>query len=70
MSFRSKLRVVMVCLILQAGAMMNCPMRPEEIEELMHQMNEPKLACVLPSEDDGGDDPPDVERPVSPEDDV
>ncbi len=56
MSFRSKLRVVVVCLILQMGVMMNCPMRPEEIEDLMQQMNQPKLAHELPSEDDDGDD--------------
>ena len=66
MSFKSKLRVVAVCLILQAGVMMNCPMRPEEIEELMQQMNDPKLAHVLPSEDDDRDDPPDSGAGLSP----
>jgi len=33
-------------------------MRPEEIRALMDQINQPKLAHVLPSEDDRGDDPP------------
>ena len=33
-------------------------MRPEEIRALMDQINRPKLAHVLPSEDDRGDDPP------------
>jgi hypothetical protein len=59
-SVRSKLRVMLVCLVLQAGVLVHVPMRPEQIEELMQQMNLPKLAHVLPSEnDDGDDDPPD-----------
>ena len=44
--FRSKMRVVVVFLILRAGVMMNCWMRPEEIGELTQQMNDPKLAHV------------------------
>ena len=36
------------------------PMRPDEIQELMNQMNQPKMAHVLPSENDEGADPPDV----------
>jgi len=57
MSFKSKLRVLTVCLILQAGVFMHCPMRPEQIEEVMQQMNQPKLARVLPSDEDDGDGP-------------
>src|ERR1700730_15649482 len=34
------------------------PMRPDEIEELMYQMNQPKMAHVLPTEGEEGDDPP------------
>ena len=56
MSFRSKLRVLAVCLILQAGVFMNAPMRPDEIEEVMQQMNQPKLAHVLREQDEDGDD--------------
>jgi len=52
MSFKSKLRVLTVCLILQAGVFMHCPMRLEQIEEMMQQMNQPKLARVLPSDED------------------
>ena len=29
-----------------------------EIEELMHQMNQPRMAHVLPTEGEEGDDPP------------
>ena len=57
MSFKSKLRVLTVCLILQAGVFMHCPMRLEQIEEMMQQMNQPKPARVLPSDEDDGDGP-------------
>jgi len=32
-------------------------MRPEEIEALMAAMNTPKIAHVLPDENNNGDDP-------------
>lgn len=51
-----KLRVVLVCAVLEMGVLMGAPMRPEEIQELMHQMNQPKLAHVLPADVDDGDD--------------
>ncbi len=60
MSFKSRLRLLTVCVILEMGALCNVPMRPEEIQELLHQIHEPKLAHVLPSDDDdGGGAPPD-----------
>jgi hypothetical protein len=55
---RKKLRVLFVCAVLEWGVLVGAPMRPEEIEELMHQMNQPKLAQVLPAESDEGDGPP------------
>ena len=42
---------------LEVGVLFGIPMRPEQIEELMHQMNQPKLAHVLDEEDDQGDPP-------------
>ena len=57
MSLMKRLRIVAVCAVLQLGVMAGAPMRPEQIRELMHQMNRPKLAHVLPSENEG-DDPP------------
>jgi len=51
-----KLRVLLVCLTLQVGVVLGAPMRPEEIQDLMHQMNQPKVAYVLPSENDSGDE--------------
>jgi hypothetical protein len=57
-SFKNRLRVVAVCVNLLLGVMVGSPMRPEEVEQLMHQMNQPKMAHVLPAESDDGDDPP------------
>lgn len=59
MSFKARMRTVFVCAFLQFGTLMGVPMRPEEIQDLMRQMNAPKLAHVLPSEEHDGDDPPD-----------
>lgn len=55
MRVRSRLRTLLVCMMLEYAAMMGSPMRPEEIEDLMRQMNQPKLAHVLREEDDSGD---------------
>ena len=57
MSLASRLRVVLVCAALQLGVFSGVAMRPEQIQELMHQMNQPKLAHVLPADEEGGDDP-------------
>ena len=61
MSLVNRLRVALVCVVLEMGVLSGVPMRPDEIQELMHQMNQPKMAHVLPSENDEGDDePPDL----------
>ena len=57
MSLASRLRVVFVCAALQLGVFSGVQMRPEQIQELMHRMNQPKLAHVLPADEEGGDDP-------------
>ena len=57
MSLKEKLRVLVACLTLEFGVIIGAPMRPDEIRELMHQMNQPTLAHVLPSEEEAGDDP-------------
>jgi hypothetical protein len=59
MSLASRLRVLVVCVALEMGVLGGVPMRPDEIQELMHQMNQPTLAHVLPTEDDEGGDSPD-----------
>jgi hypothetical protein len=55
-SLKKKLRVLLACAALEFGVLMGAPMRPDEIQELMRQMNQPKLAHVLRHEDDAGDD--------------
>jgi hypothetical protein len=44
--------------MLEAGVMIGMPVRPQEIEELLHSMNQPKVAHVRREEHekDGGDD--------------
>ena len=58
MSLWKRLRVVVVCAVLQFGVVAGVPMRPDEVEELMQQINQPKMAHVLPAQDQDGDDPP------------
>lgn len=58
MSLKKQLRVVMVCAVLQFGVLGGVPMRPEEVRELMNQMNQPRMAHVLPSGHDEGHGPP------------
>jgi hypothetical protein len=60
MSLAKRLRVLVVCAALEIGVLSGVPMRPDEIQELMNQMNQPKVAHVLPSQNDEGDDPPTV----------
>ena len=57
MSLASRLRVLVVCVALEMGVFSGVPMRPDEIQALMNQMNQPKIEHVLPSENDAGDDP-------------
>jgi hypothetical protein len=57
---RQRLRTVFVCFVLEFGALIGLPMKPEEIEELMHMMNQPKIAQTTPDDESNpGDDGPD-----------
>jgi len=60
---RARLRTVFVCCVLEFGALIGLPMRVEEIEELMHTMNQPKIAHTIPVERDSsdGDDEPRID---------
>jgi hypothetical protein len=58
MSIASRLRVLVLCMALEMGVISGVPMRPGEIQELMNQLNQPKVAHVLPTENDSGHDPP------------
>ena len=55
MSLTKRLRMVFVCAFLEFGALAGVPMRPQEIQELLQQMHTPKVAHVLPSEEQDGD---------------
>ena len=57
MSFTKRLRTVFLCVMLEFGVMAGVPMRPEQIRELMNQINQPKLVHVLTDEDRSSDDP-------------
>ena len=55
MTFKRRLRMILLCCTLEMGALMGVPMRPEEIEELLRNMNQPKV--VRRSDDsERGDD--------------
>ena len=47
---RTRLRTLLVCVVLEFGAVIGVPMRPDEIARLMQTMSRPKLAHVLPDE--------------------
>ena len=46
-----RLRTVLCCATLQAGAFAGIPMRPEQIRDLMQSLNQPKIAQTNPEED-------------------
>ena len=54
MSLKQRLRTLLVCAVLELGVLTGAPMRPDEIRELMNQINQPKVAHVLRSEDESG----------------
>ena len=47
MRLPSRLRTLLVCAMLEYAALIGSPMRPEEIQELMRVMNQPKLVHVV-----------------------
>ena len=57
MSIKERFRRILLIGAIGMGLSIGAPMRPDEIEELMHQMNQPKVAHSLPNESDNGDDP-------------
>lgn len=58
MRISRKLARLLLCAVLELGAVCGVPMSPDEIEELM-RMNEPKVVCVMREAD--GDPPPEEE---------
>jgi hypothetical protein len=53
-----RLRMLAVCAMLEYAALVGSPMRPEEVQKLMQQFNQPQLAHALPAEEDDGGAPP------------
>ena len=56
MNFRGRFGKAMFCGILAVAAFGGAPMRPEEVEELMYAVNQPKIAHTLPEGAETGDD--------------
>jgi hypothetical protein len=56
-SIKRRLRNLLVCLPLLLGAFSGMPMRPEEIEELMHSMNRQRIEYTIPQESGDGKEP-------------
>ena len=55
MRISPRLRTILMCAMLEYAALMGSPMRPEEIEELLRTMNQPKLAHVITEEKGDGE---------------
>ena len=57
MSIKEKFRRILLIGAIGLALHTGTPMRPDEIEELMHQMNQPKVAHTLRDENNQGVDP-------------
>jgi hypothetical protein len=57
---------VFLCLVLCTASLSGVRMRPEEIDELMRTMNQPKIVRKFAEEEERGDDPlPTAESRIS-----
>jgi hypothetical protein len=54
---KRRLRTLLCCAVLQIGALVGVPMRPEQIRDLMHDLNQPKAAQTNPEHDASGGRP-------------
>jgi len=52
MSVKDKLRKILLIGALAAGSLIGMPMPPDEIEELLNQMNQPKTELAITEEND------------------
>jgi hypothetical protein len=55
-SIKRRLRALLLCLPLLFGAGIGMPMRPEEIEELMHSANQQTIAYTIPADRETADE--------------
>lgn len=53
---RERLRTCLCCIALEMGALTGVPMRPEQIQDLLHALNRPKVAQTDPEQDTQGAD--------------
>lgn len=51
MSVKQRLRTCLCCIALEMGVLTGVPMRPEQIQDLMHALNRPKVAQTDPEQD-------------------
>ena len=56
MSVRHKFRTLLLCMALGLGSLIGVPMRPEQIQELMQTLNQPKVARTIPQENEQDED--------------
>lgn len=56
MGFRGRFCKLVFCSVLAVASIGGAPMRAEEVEELMHSMNEQKVAHTVPDDAESGDD--------------
>ena len=52
MSIKQKFRNLLLVGTIALGLFIGIPMRPEQIEDLLHQVNQPKIAHVLRKQTD------------------
>lgn len=55
MSPKKKLRSLLLCAFLGAALGMGAPMHPDEIEELLARLHQPKVVRILRHEEDQDD---------------
>jgi hypothetical protein len=60
LAIKRNLRALFLGLILHMGSLFGMPMRPEEIEELTHAMNQDRVCQVVREEHDDAGTPPSI----------
>ena len=50
MPLKHRLRTLACCVVLQVATLIGVPMRPEQVQELMRALNQPKIARTTPDE--------------------
>ena len=53
MRLSSRLRTILMCAMLEYAALMGSPMRPDEIQKILRDMNQPQVTHVIPDDENG-----------------